>query len=98
VLQGEHDVSTAESLLRELDEAGDSASLVVDLTNVDFLDSSIVKTLLEARERALSKNAAIALVAPPGSFASRVLALAAPTVIPTYSAQAEAVASVSVAD
>jgi anti-sigma B factor antagonist len=98
VLHGEHDVSTVQSLVRELDDARrDGAAVVVDLTQVEFLDSSILRVLLEARERGLTNPAGFALVAPPSSFASRVFALAAPTVIPTYADRGAAIASVTLA-
>jgi anti-anti-sigma factor len=98
VLEGEHDLSTAQRLTAELDEASTAAeSVVVDLTKVGFLDSSILKALLGARERALGEEHGFALVAPPASFASRVLTLAAGAAIPTYPDIDAAVASVSAA-
>lgn len=97
VLQGDHDLSTAPRLVDELDQAFDAgAPVVVDLANVQFLDSAILKALLTARERALSRQeGSFVLVAPPGSFASRVTALVVGTLIPTYPDRAAAIASVS---
>jgi len=97
VLQGDHDLSTAPMLADELDQAFDGgAPVVVDLADVRFLDSAILKALLTARERALAREAgSFVLVAPPGSFASRVTALVVGTLIPTYPNRADAIASVS---
>jgi anti-sigma B factor antagonist len=97
VLQGDHDLSTAPSLIEELDEAFNAgAPVVVDLANVEFLDSAILNALLAARERTLARQeGSFVLVAPPGSFASRVTALVVGTLVPTYPNRAAAVASVS---
>jgi anti-sigma B factor antagonist len=96
VMEGEHDLSTAERLAAALDEACVAAgSVVVDLTNVGFLDSSIVRALLTAREGALREEHGFALIAPPTSFASRVLTLVVGAAIPTYPDLDAAVASVS---
>jgi anti-sigma B factor antagonist len=98
LLAGEHDLSTASRLARELEEAcGAAGSVVVDLTKVSFLDSSVVKVLLTAREGVLGREDGFALVAPPASFASRVLTLMVGAAIPTYPDLGAAVASVSAA-
>lgn len=97
VMRGDHDLSTVPVLVEELDQAcAADAPLVVDLARVGFLDSAILNALLTARERALARaDASFALVAPPGSFASRVLALVVGTLIPTYPDVARAVAAVA---
>ena len=96
-MHGDHDLSTAPDLVRELDRAFDAdAPLVVDLSEVDFMDSAILNALVTARERALARHeGSFALVAPPGSFPSRVLALVVGTLIPTYPGLADAVAAVA---
>ncbi len=96
-MRGDHDLSTAPELVAELEQAFDAgAPLVVDLAGVDFLDSAILNALLAARERALARpEGGFALVAPPSSFASRVLALVVGTLIPTYASRAAALASVA---
>jgi anti-sigma B factor antagonist len=98
LLAGEHDLSTTSRLARELEEAcGAAASVVVDLTDVSFLDSSALKAVLTAREGVLRREDRFALVAPPASFASRVLTLMVGAAIPTYPDLGAAVASVSTA-
>ena len=60
------------------------------------MDSAILKALLAASERALARQeGSFAVVAPPGSFASRVLALVVGTVIPTYPNPTDAAAAVA---
>jgi anti-anti-sigma factor len=96
VMHGEHDLSTAPHFDHELAQALDSgAPVVVDLAEVDFMDSAILRALLTAREQALAREeGSFAVVAPPGSFPSRVLALVG-TVIPTYPDVAGALAVVA---
>jgi len=100
VMQGDHDLSTAPDLVDELEQAFDAgAPVVVDLTEVTFMDNAILNALLAARERALARReGSFALAAPPGSFPSRVLALVVGRLIPTYPNRAGAVAAVAPAD
>jgi anti-sigma B factor antagonist len=95
-MRGDHDLSTTPSLVDELDEAFDAdVPVVVDLSEVSFMDSAILNALLSARERSLTRQErSFALVAPPGSFPSRVLALVIGTLIPTYPNLAAAAAAV----
>lgn len=97
VMRGDHDLSTAPDLAAELEQAFDAdAPLVVDLTAVEFMDSAILNALLTAREAALARPGGVfALAAPPGGFASRVLALVVGDLIPTYANRAAAVAAVA---
>ena len=95
VLQGDHDLSTTPHVVQQLDEALSAhARLVVDLSDVRFMDSAVLNALLTARESALARqDGSFAVVAPPGSFPSRVLALVVGTLIPTYPNRAAAVAA-----
>jgi anti-sigma B factor antagonist len=53
VLEGEHELFNAPKLQRQLEGLiGEGLSLVIDLTEATFLDSSVVAVLLRARERA----------------------------------------------
>jgi anti-anti-sigma factor len=96
-VRGEHDVSTVPDVVRELDHAfAAGGPVVVDLTEVDFMDSAILNTLLTARERALGRQeGSFAVVAPLDSFPSRVLALVAGTLVPTYPNRIAAVAAIT---
>jgi len=97
VMDGDHDVSTAPALIDELERAfASDAPVVVDLVDVAFMDSAILNALLAARERALARcEGSFALVAPPGCFASRVLALVVGTLISTYPDRNRALAAVA---
>src|SRR6478609_3995568 len=53
VVTGEHDLSTAPELERRLDAALDSGhAVVVDLLGTTFIDSTVLRVLICARERA----------------------------------------------
>jgi anti-anti-sigma factor len=97
VLRGDHDLSTTPHLVEQLDEAlSAGAGLVVDVSDGRFMDSAVVNALLTARERALARReGSFAVVAPPGSVPSCVLALVVGTLIPTYPNRADAVAAVA---
>jgi anti-sigma B factor antagonist len=53
VVEGEHDVYTAPSLSEQLDVLlAEGMPFVIDLTPATFVDSSVLRVLLEARRRA----------------------------------------------
>jgi anti-sigma B factor antagonist len=53
IVEGEHDVYTAPSLSEQLDLLLDEGlPFVIDLTSATFVDSSVLRVLLEARRRA----------------------------------------------
>ena len=53
VVEGEHDVYTAPSLSEELDSLLDErVPFVIDLTTATFVDSSVLRVLLETKRRA----------------------------------------------
>jgi anti-anti-sigma factor len=96
-LRGEHDLSTAPALQREIDEIYDSGStVVVDLTHVEFVDSSILNVLVHGCERA-SKRAEhqFALVAPANSIATRILDLVIGHRVPRFETPDAAIAALS---
>jgi anti-sigma B factor antagonist len=66
-VQGEIDLYTVPKLQRELGSAlasGDSVRLVVDLSGVDFCDSTGVNVLLAAHRQAREKGGDLELAAP----------------------------------
>jgi anti-sigma B factor antagonist len=95
-LRGEHDLTTAPVLQRELDDIYDSGStVVVDLTEATFIDSSIVKALVYGCDRATRRaEHHFAVVSPAGGVASRVLDLVVGQRVPRFETQTEAVAAV----
>jgi anti-sigma B factor antagonist len=61
--EGELDLATAPELAAALDALdGDAGPVVVDLTDVGFLDSSGLSTLLQARQRLADAGAELRLV------------------------------------
>ena len=64
VPHGELDLATAPALEHALDGAmGEAARVVLDLRELDFIDSSGLRTLLSARKRAELSGAEFSLVA-----------------------------------
>jgi anti-sigma B factor antagonist len=62
VLSGEHDVYTAPTLRESIESVIDeSVPLVIDLTPTTFLDSSVLRVLLEARRTAEERGLGFAV-------------------------------------
>src|SRR5690349_1739536 len=73
----ELDVASVTEFREALEDAtGDaSAGLIVDLSHVEFIDSSGLGVVLEARERARVEGGPFAVVAPRGTTAAVLLTL-----------------------
>jgi anti-sigma B factor antagonist len=66
-LEGEFDVSNAPDVVTALDEAiadDESRTVAVDLSKVGFLDSTMLQTLISARDRAQLARKPVWLVRP----------------------------------
>ena len=75
-LAGEHDLSNVSQLRAALDDAGDSgSSVIVDLGECEFIDSTVMATLISARDRILEDGGRFAVVTPEGSFNRNVLTI-----------------------
>jgi anti-anti-sigma factor len=76
-LRGEHDVSSEPPFQRQLEHAFDSGStVVVDLSEVEFMDSSVLRALAYGgAQAARHPQHHIGIVAPPDSQARRLLAI-----------------------
>jgi anti-sigma B factor antagonist len=62
VLSGEHDVYTAPALREKIDSViEESTPFVIDLTLTTFLDSSVLRVLLEARRHAEERGLGFAV-------------------------------------
>lgn len=96
-LTGEHDVSTTvPTLSAELERLAADACFVVDLTQAEFIDSSVVGTLIAAHLRTEAAGGRVAIAVAPGSFADRLLSLVGVSEIgPVFPTRAAAVAAVS---
>ena len=76
-LVGEHDLSVEPSLMQRLERAFAAGStVVVDLTEVEFMDSSVLRALAYGAEQAEEHpQHSIRIVAPRDGFPRRLLAL-----------------------
>jgi anti-sigma B factor antagonist len=62
VLSGEHDVYTAPALREKIESViEESAPFIIDLTPTTFLDSSVLRVLLEARRHAEERGIGFAV-------------------------------------
>jgi anti-sigma B factor antagonist len=77
---GEIDLYTAPRFAEALEAAAEAApSVVVDLTEVTFMDSTGLRCLLRARARAAEGGGAISLTVATGSPVARLLDIAGVT-------------------
>ena len=75
-LYGEHDLSTERQLRRELETALIGASeLIVDLSNAEYIDSTVLHVLARTAERASQQQARFAIVAPVAGTARHLIEL-----------------------
>jgi anti-sigma B factor antagonist len=74
-ISGEHDLSTAPNLRRQLDSLlEEGTATVVDLSSATFIDSSILGVILDGRRRAAEADVGFAVLHSDGSEAvDRVL-------------------------
>lgn len=76
--QGEVDLTTAQQLREPLMQAVNGAregSVIVDLTQVDFIDSAGLALLVEARKRLAPEGRTLHVLLTPGRQPERVLKL-----------------------
>ncbi len=66
VAQGEIDLASAPELEQELGECLESASVIVDLSKVTFIDSTGLRVLLTAHDRATQTERTLRLVVAEG--------------------------------
>jgi anti-sigma B factor antagonist len=74
VLRGEHDLSTAAELKRSiLPTSVLGVDVVIDLSEIAFMDSTVLSVLVHASEEAASRQHGFAVVASPKPAPSRLL-------------------------
>jgi len=62
-ITGEHDLSTAPALRRQLEDLlGDGDGIIVDLSSATFIDSSILGAILDGKRRAADAGIGFAVV------------------------------------
>ena len=97
-ISGEHDLSTATNLRRQLDSLLDEGTTtVVDLSPATFIDSSILGVILDGRRRAAEANVGFAVLHSDGSEAvDRVLEVTGLRVeLPVHARREEALSAAS---
>jgi anti-anti-sigma factor len=96
-LHGEHDVSSREALSAALLAAGASNHVLVDLSQCDFIDSTLISTLLAAANQAQQRDGSVELVVPAEANAvRRTLELAnVQRVLPFHASCATAVETIT---
>jgi anti-anti-sigma factor len=97
-LHGEHDISTTPTLREEFARAyGSGSSVVVDLTGVEFMDSSVLQGILYGRDFAEQEaRHRLVLVVPEDGPARRLVSLTnLDELITTYRTRTEALAALA---
>jgi anti-sigma B factor antagonist len=98
VLKGEHDVYTAPSVTGRIESClSEDVPVVVDLTRASFIDSSILRALIVARNGSQEKSLGFAVCVDQSedSAVQRVFEVArAQELFPVFSSQAEAIEKV----
>ena len=92
-LVGEHDLTSTAELADAIENGGER--VIVDLVQADFIDSTVIRSLLAGHHRAQDgQDRSFAVAVKPDSFADRVLELVElPNVVPTYPTREQAVAA-----
>lgn len=65
VLRGELDIAAAPTLRARLEPPADTPALVIDLSEVTFVDSAVLKELLRARDELAARGVQLTLAAVP---------------------------------
>ena len=95
-LVGEHDVSNRQHVLAELERVIEPrVCVIVDLSDADFIDSSVLGVLVAAHKRAEWRSGTtFAVVVSPGTAPERLFGMTdARALFPTFSSLEEAVSS-----
>ena len=74
VLRGEHDLSSAEALRQTFEQSlGRCDHLIVDLSAVEFIDSTTIRVLMETRGHAIERDRKLSVVLGTAAIVERVL-------------------------
>ncbi len=75
---GDLDIASVDEFRKVLDDASQppTETLIVDLSDVGFMDSSGLRVILETNERLRREHRSVAVVAPRGTAAAVLLTLA----------------------
>ena len=94
-MRGEHDLSTAPRLTQALDQAAAHSNVIVDLSECDFIDSTVIARLLSTANDVRAQDEQLVVVIPPESkTVARVAHLIhLSELIPVHTSQSDAIAS-----
>jgi anti-anti-sigma factor len=98
VLRGEHDLSSVDELRRTIDQSFALCDhLIVDLSAVEFIDSTTIRALLETRQRAIELDCTFSIALGDEAIVQRVLEVSGVlpllNVVPTVEQALDALAS-----
>jgi anti-sigma B factor antagonist len=74
-IEGEIDMASAPAIGATVGTAIDRGPTVLDMTDVEFIDSAGIRMLVELARRAGPEPSPLPLVAPPGSIVRRMVEL-----------------------
>ncbi|WP_304452009.1 STAS domain-containing protein [Nocardiopsis sp. YSL2] len=83
-LSGEIDIATADQVFADLVTAASEGCVVVDLSEVEFIDASGVNALVGAMRAAVRAHHHLALANPPAQLTRILDVLALHAVLPTH--------------
>jgi anti-sigma B factor antagonist len=74
-LRGEHDIGSRNEVITALTVAAGSSNILVDLLDIDFIDSSVIGAILTASRLARQREGTLELVTPGCTASRRALQL-----------------------
>jgi anti-sigma B factor antagonist len=72
-LRGEFDLAERDRVRAAFDSIARSSTIVLDLTGVEYVDSTILGTLIKLRTELASEAGELVIVALPGKMVNRIL-------------------------
>ena len=97
-LEGDHDVASRDAIADAFSVAGTGRDLLVDLTDCTFIDSTIIKLLLQTMRRLEEQDTRFELVIdsdPRGHVARVAELMGIPDVIPTHDSRSAGIRSLA---
>jgi anti-anti-sigma factor len=97
-LEGDHDVASRDAIADAFSVAGTGRDLLVDLTDCTFIDSTIIKLLLQTMRRLEEQDTRFELVIdtdPRGHVARVAELMGIPDVIPTHLSRSAGIRSLA---
>lgn len=93
---GELDAASAPELQGPIDHAvSNGGALVLDLARCDFVDSTGLHAIIDARAKLEGRGGRFAVACTPAGPVARVIEVAVPGMLPVHDTRAKAVAAVA---